>query len=183
MSSNTTAQKYAEALFGIGKSSGKLAVFQANAEDFSKILENAKDLKTALSHPNIRRVQRKAILDGILSGCSYDPVFANFLRLVVDRGRIQYFSKIVASFAKLRDEADGRVRGVVYVAAPMNASQRERLRQKVQQSLGKEVVIEERIDPDIIGGLRLEVDGRVYDSSLQRHLERMREAMLERSEL
>lgn len=182
MSSNTTALKYAEALFGIGKSSGKLAVFQANAEDFNALLERSKDLKVSLSHPNIRRAQRKAILEGVLSGCTYDPVFSNFLRLVVERGRIQYFSKIVASFSKLRDEADGRVRGVVYVASPMNASQRERLRQKLHERLGKEVLIEERIDPAIIGGLRLEVEGRVYDSSLQRHLERMREVMLERSD-
>ena len=182
MSSNTTALKYAEALFGIGKSSGKLGVFQSNAEDFAKLLSGSKDLKVALSHPNIRRVQRKAILEGVLKDCPYDPVFSNFLRLVVDRGRIQYFEKIVASFSKLRDEADGRVRGVVYVASPMNASQREKLRRKVQERLGKEVLIEERIDSAIIGGLRLEVEGRVYDSSLQRHLERMREVMLERSD-
>ena len=177
MSSDTTAHKYAEALFGIGRDRGKLGVFQANAEDFLRILEGSRDLMTSLSHPNIRKAQRKAILDGVLSQCSYDLDFGNFLRLVVERGRIAYYPKMVSSFTGLRDEADGRLRGTVYSATPLSPSQRERLRARAQEKLGREVVLEERIDPSIIGGLSLEIDGRVYDGSVRRHLERLRLAM------
>lgn len=180
MSSDTVAMKYAEALFGIGKSTGKLAVFQANADDFLKILTGSRELMTSLSHPNIRRSNRKAILDDVLKKCTYDHVFENFLRLVVERGRIAYYPRIVTSFMGLRDEADGRVRGAVYVATPMSQLQREKLRQRVAQKLNCEVIIEERLDASIIGGLRLEIAGRVYDSSVKRHLERMREAMNEK---
>ena len=177
MNLDSTARKYAEALFGIGRSQGKLAVFQSNAEDFQRILSQSKDLLTSLSHPNIRKNQRMAIVNGVLASCTYDPVFSNFVRLVVQRGRIQCFSKIVASFTGLRDEADGRLRGVVYVASPMSAEQRAKLRAKATEKLGHEVILEERIDPSVIGGLRLEVDGRVYDSSVRRHLERLKESM------
>ncbi len=177
MKSDSTAQKYAEALFGIGTSQGKLEVFQANAVDFQRILDSSKELMIALSHPNIRKTQRKEVINGVLAGSTYDPLFINFVKLVVDRGRIQYFSKIVHSFVGLRDAAVGRLRGVVYVADPLTAEQHERLRAKAQSKLGCEVVLEERIDPSIIGGLRLEINGRVYDSSVKRHLERLREAM------
>ena len=177
MKSDSTAQKYAEALFGIGTSQGKLEVFQANAVDFQRILDSSKELMIALSHPNIRKTQRKEVINGVLAGSTYDPLFINFVKLVVDRGRIQYFSKIVHAFVGLRDAAVGRLRGVVYVAEPLTADQHERLRAKAQSKLGCEVVLEERIDPSIIGGLRLEINGRVYDSSVKRHLERLREAM------
>ena len=95
MNLDSTARKYAEALFGIGQSTGKLLVFQTNAEDFQRILAQSKDLMTSLSHPNIRKKERMAIVNDVLSRCTYDPVFANFVRLVVERGRIQCFPKIV----------------------------------------------------------------------------------------
>ena len=149
-------------------------------DELSEIVEkiNTKDLVLALSHPNIRRNQRKAIIDQVLSKCAYEKDFSNFVRLVVERGRISYFPKIVSCFTELRDETDGRVRGVVYVASALTASQRERLRAKIQSKLGREVVLEERIEPEVIGGFRVEIDGHVYDSSVQRHLERLRESMI-----
>ena len=177
MSSDSTAHKYAEALYGIGKSRDKLDVFQKNAEDFLRILQSTPDLLTALSHPNIRKVQRKAILNEILSQCTYDIDFANFLRLVVDRNRIAHYAKMVSGFTGLRDEADGRLRGIVYSATPLSGAQKERLRARAQEKLGHEVLLEERIDPSLIGGLCLEIDGRVYDSSVRRYLERLRLAM------
>lgn len=180
MSSDGTARRYAEALFEIGKSSGKLIVFQQNAEEFVRLLDSSKDLMLSLSHPNIRRVQRKAIIDQVLAKCSYDIVFSNFVRLVVERGRISYFSKILSAYTGLRDESDGRLRGVVVVASSLSPDQRNRLRAKVQKKFGRDIVLEERIDANVIGGFRLEIDGRVYDSSVQRHLERLRESMVNR---
>ena len=56
----------------------------------------------------------------------------------------------------------------------MSAEQKTKLRAKAAQKLGHEVLLEERIDPSVIGGLRLEIDGRVYDSSVRRHLERLK---------
>ena len=178
MNSDSTASKYAGALFDIGKGAGKLDIFQANASDFLRVLQSSGDLKISLSHPNIRRAQRKEIIDAVLAKCSYDRLFNNFIKLVVDRGRIQYYPKIVAEFIGLRDEAAGRIHGHVYVASSLSAEQHEKLRAKVQKQLGCEVVIDEHIEPDIIGGMRLEINGRVYDSSIKYHLERMQNAML-----
>lgn len=179
MSSDPTAAKYAEALFGIGKSIGKLEIFQANAVDFQCVLQSSKELMIALSHPNIRRAKRKEIISSVLAQTAYDKMFINFVKLVVDRGRIQLFPKIVSAFIGLRDEADGRLRGVVYVASPLTAQQHENLRIKAQNKLGRQVVIEECIDESLIGGFRLEINGRTYDNSVKYHLERLRDAISE----
>lgn len=178
MNSDVTAHRYAEAIFGIGKDTGKLAVFQRNAEDFLSILEKSKDLYTALSHPNIERCQRRKIVDAVLEKCNYDRVFSNFIRLVVERGRASHFSHIVASMMSLRDAAEGRLRGFVYVAQALTPSQKTRLTTKVCQVMGCEVLLSERIDPSLLGGMRVELDGKVYDSTVRRELEKMREAIL-----
>ena len=90
-----SARRYAEALFGLVKSAGKLEVFQRNAEDFLGVLEHAKDLKISLSHPNIRREKRMQIINALLADSQYDATFANFVRLVVERGRIGVYPRIV----------------------------------------------------------------------------------------
>ena len=172
------ARRYAEALFGLGQSSGKLQVFQSNAEDFLATLEKSKELKVSLSHPNILRAQRRQIIDKLLSGCSYDPLFANFVRLVVERGRISYFPRIVQQFGILRDDADGRLRGVVYSATALSGEQRQRLYERVRAKVGHDVVLKERIDTTLIGGLRVEVDGRVYDGSVRHYLEQMQAGLI-----
>ncbi len=172
------ARRYAEALFGLGQSSGKLQVFQANAEDFLAILERSKDLKVSLSHPNIRREQRLKIINAVLADCSYDATFSNFVRLVVERGRASFFPRIVHEYQVLRDDADGRLRGVVSSATSLSPAQRQRLHEQLKAKLGHEVVLKERIDVSLIGGIRLEVNGRVYDGSVKHHLERMQSLLI-----
>ena len=176
MNLDSSAQKYAEALFGIGKSTAKLVVFQRNAQDFLELVRKSPDLMTSLSHPNIRRLQRKAIIDEVLSHCDYDPVFSNFLRIVVERSRMSCYPKMVSHFIGMREESEGRIRGVVFTATPLSAEQKLKLVQKAQSQLGHEVILEEKIDESVIGGLRLEINGRVYDSTVKRHLERIRES-------
>lgn len=180
-SSDVTAHRYAEAIFGIGQSTGKLAEFQCNAEDFLGLLEKSKDLSTALSHPNIERRSRRKIVDAVLEKCHYDRVFANFIRLVVERGRASHFANIVSSMVSLRDTAEGRLRGYVYSAQALTPDQKSRLTAKVCQVMGCEVLLSERVDPSLLGGIRVEVDGRVYDSTVRRELEKMREAILSTS--
>lgn len=80
MNSDVTAHRYAEAIFGIGKDTGKLAVFQRNAEDFLSILEKSKDLYTALSHPNIERCQQRKIVDAVLENAT----MIEFFRILFD---------------------------------------------------------------------------------------------------
>lgn len=178
MSTDVTAERYAEAIFEIGKSAGKLDIFQSNAEDFLGILKDSKELYTALTHPNIERAQRRRIIDEVLQHCRYDRVYSNFLRLVAERGRMSHYSNIVRSMSEFRDRAAGRLRGIVYSAQPLSSEQCKRLRAKVGQVLGREVVLNERLDASLIGGLRVEIDGKVYDSSVRRELEKMQERML-----
>ena len=81
----------------------------------------------------------------------------------------------------LRDAAEGRLRGFVYVAQALTPSQKTRLTTKVCQVMGCEVLLSERIDPSLLGGMRVELDGKVYDSTVRRELEKMREAILNSS--
>ncbi len=177
MSSDSAAQRYAIALYEMARDAKLDAVIYRNAQDFMQMLDSATDLKTALSHPNIKRADRKKILDAVLQDAQYETIFANFLRVLADKGKILLYHRIVAEYEVLRDHADGRVRASVYVANPMNPDQKQQLKSKIESQLHHEVALKEIIEPSIIAGFRLEIQGRVYDNSIRRHLERLRSDM------
>lgn len=173
MSSDSSAQRYATALFEMARDAKLDAVIYNNAKSFLNLWESASDLRMSLSHPNIKRADRKKILDVILASAGYNKIFENFLRLLSDRGRVMLMPRIVAAYEVLRDNADGRIRASVFVAQPMNSLQKQQLKSKLETQLNHEVVLKEVIEPSIIGGFRLEIQGRVYDNSIRRHLERL----------
>ncbi len=177
MSSDTAAQRYAIALFEMARDAKKESIILSNAANFFEVISSSSELKIALSHPNIQRADRKKILDAVLVNANYDPMFANFLRVLSDRGRILIYPRIVSELEVLSDTALGRVRASVYVAQSLTAAQRVQLKAKIESQIGHEVVLQEHIEPSIIGGFRLELQGRVFDNSIRRHLERLREEM------
>ena len=177
MSSDSSAQRYAIALFDMARDAKKVDVIMRDATNFSEVLSKSKELKMALSHPNIQRADRRKILNEVLKDAGYDPIFSNFLRVVADRGRILIYPRIVAELEVLSDASIGRVRASVYVAQPMKPAQKAQLKAKIESQIGHEVILQEKIEASIIGGFRLELQGRVFDNSIRRHLERLRDEM------
>lgn len=175
MNSDAVAGQYAQAIMGLALDSGKLDLIQANAKNFLEVLEKSKDLSIALSHPNVQRNQRRAIINAVLENSGYERHFVNFTKLLVDRGRIQIFDKIYESMLHQRDVAEGRLRAKVFTAQAMSQKQRDKLKAKVEKEMQCEVVFKEFIEPHLIGGLRLVIGDKVYDSSIRRHLDRLSE--------
>lgn len=175
MNNDAAASRYAQALMSLALEAGTLDAVQANAKDFLAVLETSKDLSIALSHPNVQLVQRRAIINAVLGKSGYDRLFVNFTKLLVDRGRIQIFSKIYESILRQRDVAEGRVSALIVSAQPLSQGQREALKAKVEAQMKCEVVFKEHIDTALIGGVRLVIGDKVYDNSIRRHLDRLAE--------
>lgn len=85
---------------------------------------------------------------------------------------------MVSLFVGLRDLDDGRVRGMVFSASPLSLVQKNKLKAKIQSVLGHEVALTEVVDSSLIGGLRVEINGRVYDNTVCRQLEKLRESIV-----
>jgi F-type H+-transporting ATPase subunit delta len=101
----------------------------------------------------------------------------NFCALLVDQRRIIDFESICDAYDELADAAAGRTRARVVSAEPLGATQRERLRRALEARTGRQVELEERVDPSLIGGAVASVGGLVFDGSLRTQLERLRSSL------
>jgi F-type H+-transporting ATPase subunit delta len=106
------------------------------------------------------------------------PVTGRFMLLLVDRGRISLLEQISSSLAELVDLRLNRAEAVVTTAVPLNKEQRKRLRVRLSEVTGKTIRMKEQSDPDILGGVVVQIGTRVIDGSVKSSLSKMREELI-----
>jgi F-type H+-transporting ATPase subunit delta len=110
-----------------------------------------------------------------------DEVLVNFLLVLNQHDRLELLRPILAAYREIYNERGGRMRVQVRSAAPLPDDQQERLREELRQAFHKEPVLQAEVDPELIGGLVVQVGDWLYDASVRTRLEQLRNEILERS--
>jgi F-type H+-transporting ATPase subunit delta len=165
------AQRYAEALVEIARD-GKLT-FEKTSKDLNlinEILMQSKDLNAVLINPIISIEDKKEIIDKVFSG-EIDLLTINFLKLLTDKNKFDIFNDVLEAYNKSMDSINNIKRVSVTSAVTMNEDAKSRLKQKLEEKLKANVVIDLNINKDIIAGLVIKIDDNVIDMSLKHKLE------------
>ena len=178
MQTDSVAERYAKALLGIASDQNKIEPFGKDIDVVAAPYASSAELRLVLSHPGIAIVQRKAVLNGLLAKLPINPMVANFFRLLIDRSRFGLLPQIVVAYRRLADERAGRVRGLVHSAVALSSLHLASLTKAMAGVVNREVILEEVVDESLIGGLRVEIEGRVYDGTVKGQLARIREKLM-----
>ncbi|MDX9719787.1 MAG: ATP synthase F1 subunit delta [Myxococcota bacterium] len=181
LQSDLVAQRYATALLDIAAELQKIDSIGKELSDFCGLFRGSLELSTVLANPALPMSERKRAQDALLARLGYHPMLSNFLRLLVDRGRIRLLPRIDEAYRRACDRRAGRVRGVLRSAAPLSAQHFERLSKALSRRLGREVILEQRLDPELLAGFHVQVEGLMFDGSLRGQLGRLEEQLLSRT--
>ena len=124
----------------------------------------------------IERDTRLRVVEETFRGNAH-PYLVNFIKLMVEKERFDAFESCVKWFHQRYNEDFGIVEAHVTSAVEMSLADREALKEKLQQLSGKKVSLITRVDPSIIGGVRVEMDGKRYDNTIQNKLGRLRRSL------
>ena len=177
MSASSVARRYARALMSLGTEDGQFAAYGEQLGRAAEAYAVSEDLRDLWSNPAHDRAQRMAGVEALVKHLDLWPAVANVMRLLIERGRGNQIGDISRAYAELLDEKLGRVRATVTSARPLTEEQQARLQQVLGARTGRQVTIETRIEPAIIGGVVAQVGSIVYDDSVRTRLERMREEL------
>lgn len=130
-----------------------------------------------LLSPRVGQEQKEQMLDRIFSG-RVDATVLNFLKVLCRRNRISSLREIQLAAVELHEEAMGRVRIVVSSAMPLSDDQRASIINRMNETLGKQVVLTEKVDPSLLGGIVIRVGDQVFDGSLAGKFAAMRGTVL-----
>lgn len=168
------SRRYSKALFQLAREAGLEGQIGTEIERFFAIYSDT-DLQKVLTNPAFAIAARKTILKQVTAGQQLAPLAVNFLSLLLERDRLTELAGIVTSYRRLLNEARGRVEAKVVSATALDAALTEQLRQRLRGISGKHVVLQEATDPGLLGGLLIELEGKVYDGSVRTQLEKMKQ--------
>jgi F-type H+-transporting ATPase subunit delta len=138
------------------------------------------DFEQFLASGAISREHKPKVIRDTL-GRQASPLFLNFLLVLNDHERLGLIRPIQVEYRDLYNRRTGHLRVLVRSAVPLPEDQQQRLRQEVHALYHREPILDLRVEPDLLGGLVVQVGDRVYDSSVRSRLLNLRNQLIERS--
>jgi F-type H+-transporting ATPase subunit delta len=175
------ARTYAQALLDAAEKRGRAG---ETLEELDSLIHDvfpaAPQFEAFLSSRAIGRRRKPPVIRSAFQGRASE-IFLNFLLVLNEHERLDLLRPILAAYRRLYEERTGHVRVRVKSAAPLPDDQRQRLEQELRAAFRREPILEARVDPDLLGGLVVQVGDWVYDGSVRSRLADIRNQLLERS--
>ena len=163
------AKNYADALYELARDEGLDEQIYAQLRELQALMEENPDYVRLLSAPNLPKPERLAALDEAFSGRVH-PYLLHFLKLLCERGHIRELKDCAIQYRRRRNADLGILDAVAITAVPLRAELREKLRARLQALTGKQIELQYRVDPGVLGGIRLEYDGKALDGTIRSRL-------------
>jgi F-type H+-transporting ATPase subunit delta len=178
MKSLAAAKSYAKALFALAKERNQAEAIGRELASAVEILEREPDVRVFFGRPGVSAAAKRGAAEEIAQRLEVSKLTSDFLVLVATHGRGDQFEAIGAAYRDLLDADLGRVRARVRTAVPLNDAERATLSARLAGALGgKQVLLEEVVDTNLLGGFIAEIGSLIVDGSLDGQLARMRETL------
>lgn len=170
----TIARPYAEALFQVAKSNDPAAWGQ-QLDALAQVAQDA-DLRQFADHP---KAQSEQVVAVVTAAAKQDLAAGvqNFLRTIVENGRLAALPEIVAQYHVLANAASGVSDAQIYSAFEISDAQLAELKVSLEKRFGRKLDTHVQLEPGLIGGVRVVVGDEVLDTSVKARLERMKVAL------
>ncbi len=175
MRGDAVARRYARAIFQLADEQGNVEAVAGALASTAALLEDT-SVARVLTGP-LAREQKQQLLRTISDNVGAPPAFRDLLLLLAERDRLRQLGAIREVFDALVDRRLGRTRAIVRSAAPLAPDMLAELTRVFGQLTGKQVLAEVTVDPELLAGTIVEIDGRVYDGSLRTQLGKLRQHM------
>ncbi len=179
MADKGLAREYAGSLMAVAGRE-KMRRFLGEARFFSEVLDAVPDLQKLFSNPAVPADAKDRVVDVVAEKAGFDSGFAGFIKLVVSKKRVRIWREITGAISELADESEGIVRGRVMSATPLSQEKKRSLEACIAGELSRKVELEQVVEPDLIGGCEVRIGSQVYDGTLRRALEDIRNSLLKR---
>ena len=169
------SKEYGTALFTLAKENKATEEYAKALEEIVELFRANPDYYELLACPSISKSERLEIIDEAFK--SMPDMVVAFLRLLCERGRIRELEGSVIEYNRLYDEDKKILIAKVTSCVELTKGERERLKARLEKISGNTVVLECAVDESVLGGLVVEMDGRVLDGTLRHRIQDIKEVI------
>jgi len=167
---------YANALFEAALERGRIATVREQLQQVVEAEAQVPELRELLRNPQLDPRARAAAIGDVLGDA--DELLRNFLLVLADKGRTGQLEEIAREFERLVAEHEGVVHAELTTAVELSDDEAGKLLQQIEQASGRKVEASRSVDPDLIGGIVLQVGSHRLDASVRGRLERLRRQLV-----
>jgi F-type H+-transporting ATPase subunit delta len=169
------ARRYGRALFDLATEAGSVDEVAGQLAELAAAVESLE--AGALAPGLLSPAQRESLATALAARVGAASLVAKFIGVLAANDRLEQLPGVRDAYEKLADTAAGRVRVTVRSASPLSDSERAALKTKFESITGRRVVDTVEVDADLLGGVTVEAEGRVYDGSVRTQLARLERQM------
>jgi F-type H+-transporting ATPase subunit delta len=173
------AERYASALFDLARDESALQAVEADLSSMGRMIEESADLRRLVESPVFSSEEQEQAIAVIAERSGIRGLVANFLRLVARNRRLFALPGMIAAFRAMAARHRGEVSAEVTSAHPLNDEHVAALKAVLKEKLGKDVSLEARVNPALLGGLIVKVGSRMIDTSLRTRLMNVKTSLKE----
>lgn len=178
MIGNVVSRRYAKALLEINKEPKDVDRIDKELKNIASLIEENKGLRDLLYNPGIDLGFKKGILAEIIEIIKVMPVVSRFLYLLLEKNRLNHIMAISLIYGELSNEIHNRVKALITSGYQIPEDSKKRLKEKLSKLTKKEVLLEEKIDPYLVGGIKIQMGGYIIDGSIKNQLGHIKEELL-----
>ena len=167
---------YGESLYELAKDESLTKLIGEQLAVLQESFRQEPDFIRLLSSPNLTKAERCQILDDSFRG-SVHPYLLNFLKILTEKSYMRYFSDCCDAYTELYNQDNGILVVTAVTAVALSPEQKNKLTQKLGRITGKEILLRNRIDPAVYGGVRLDYDGQRLDDTVSHRMAAIRDLL------
>jgi F-type H+-transporting ATPase subunit delta len=178
VTNKTAAARYARALFDVAvKEKADLEQIERDLGQFADLFSQYPQLEKVLLNPAVPVQRKRAAVVDLLGHATFWPIVSKLLTLLAERDRLVLVRDLLAAFSERVLDYRNVVRAEVTTSAPIDPKRTEAIRNGLARLTGRTVKLAAKVEPAIIGGVVARIGSTVYDGSVTRQLERMKEKL------
>ena len=176
MLNKSVARRYAEAFFSIAREKEIVDQLQQELEKIVSVIESTENLPEYFAHLLIPAKAKKEVANKIFGG-QVSQLTLNFLNMIIDKRRETYIGLISEEYRDMADELRNITKAELTAAAPVSEADMKNLEQNLSAKTGKTVQLSLKVDPGLIGGLKIRIGDQIVDATVAKKLEMLKEQL------
>ena len=171
------AGRYASALFELARDERQIDAVSNSLQVVRETLDSSPELRAVTTSPLIDRQEAARAVSATAAALKLDPTTTNFLGVLARNGRLRQLPEVIRLFSRLASEHRGETTAEVTSARPLDDNQIAALKQQLGERAGRQINIDARVDPSILGGIVVRLGSQMIDASIRTKLNTLAMAM------
>jgi len=177
--SNSTSSSYALALYELAKEVSSIENVEKEMIGLKKLIKESFDFKEIILNPMIEKNDKKNIIVKIAEKNNFSNTSKKFLGFVATKNRLFFLEKIIGSFLNLVSKSKGELKAQLISSKELSTNEQKKIQDELSKDFKSSLNIKYKYDPDLIGGLIIQINSVMVDTSIKTKLKKLEKSMLE----